>query len=81
MSHWVPTGPLATTVIVEENQNDNIFPTSTFLHHHLSSMANLIIVANHVEELCTIPLELYGKLTVDAILDESSHIIEIQWDI
>ncbi|KXN92638.1 hypothetical protein AN958_01485, partial [Leucoagaricus sp. SymC.cos] len=43
--------------------------------------SNPIIIANHVEELCTIPLELDGKVTVDAILDEGSQIIGIRCDI
>lgn len=56
---------------------DNICP-STFLQHHVPDSR---IVANQVEDLRTIPLELNDRFTVEAILDEGSQIIAIRRDI
>jgi hypothetical protein len=80
-THRIPTGTPATSSLIEESLPDDENPSSSFLHHHLSSQTNPIIVANHTEELRTIPLELDGKVTVDAILDEGSQIIGIRRDI
>jgi hypothetical protein len=80
-THRIPIGAPATSSILEKTPLDDSASPSSFLHYQPSSPLNPIIVANHMEELRTIPLELDGKVSVDAILDEGSQIIGIRRDI
>lgn len=80
-THRVPTGSTTTASSLEEASHDDHSLPSILLHHHQSSPSNPIIVANHIEELRTIPLELDGQFVVNAILDEGSQIIGIRRDI
>jgi hypothetical protein len=81
MTHRILVGAPATSSLLEKTPLDDSASPSSFLHYQLSSPSNPIIIANHMEELCTIPLELDGKVSVDAILDEGSQIIGICRDI
>lgn len=77
----IPMGPTAAVSALEQYPDDgDDTPHSTFTHQTLPPPGPLV-VANQVEELRTIPLELNGKLTVDAILDEGSQITAIRRDI
>src|SRR5262249_718993 len=75
----IPVGQ-ATTVSVEEVPDEGEPAISAFIHqspHHSHS----IIVANQIEDLRTISLELDGKLTTNAILDKGSQITAVRRDI
>ncbi|KAF9439924.1 hypothetical protein P691DRAFT_794940 [Macrolepiota fuliginosa MF-IS2] len=73
-TYWVPLGPIPASISSTETQYSNNMTSATFLHHQLSPPANTVIVANPVEELHTITLELDGKFVVDVILDEGSQL-------
>ncbi|KAF5355070.1 hypothetical protein D9756_005756 [Leucocoprinus leucothites] len=79
-THRVPVGPPAGATLLENAGKDADLAVSSVIQHHLSSPPYSIIVANPVEELRTIPLEIDGKVTVDAILDEGSQVIGIRRD-
>ncbi|KAF7763893.1 hypothetical protein Agabi119p4_8430 [Agaricus bisporus var. burnettii] len=75
----IPVGQTA-TVTVEDVPEENDPAISSFIHQH-SHRLNSIIVANQTEDLRTITLELDGKVSVNAILDEGSQITAIRRDI
>lgn len=54
---------------------------SSLIHSPQTSEPNNLIVANDVEDLRTIELEVEGKIKVDAILDEGSQIISMRRDV
>lgn len=67
---WVPVN---TTAVSAFKVNE---PVEALLNH--STLPTDIIVANPVEDLCTIQLRIEGTVDVNAILDEGSQIIGIQ---
>ncbi|KAJ3555802.1 hypothetical protein NP233_g12120 [Leucocoprinus birnbaumii] len=79
--HRVPnTSPAAISML--ENAVPSDQDTTEVLMNHASSPSSTpLVVANPCEDLRTIPLELDGRLTVDAILDEGSQIIAISRDV
>jgi hypothetical protein len=80
-THRIPAGPTVNASVLEDaNLQAQTMPLST-IYNHPSSPSGQLIVANQIETLRTIPLELDGKFTVDAILDEGSQIIGIRQDI
>lgn len=66
------------TVSVEEVLDDDGPAVSSLVHQYQLSS---IVVANQIEDLRTIILELDNKVSVDAILDEGSQITAIRRDI
>jgi hypothetical protein len=79
-THRVPTGHSVNISGLEEAPSE-LETTSLSLTQQFSQSSNQIIVANQIENLRTIALELDGKFTVEAILDEGSQIIGIRRDI
>lgn len=75
-THRIPSAPTATASTIENGD-----PLVLAHHQHPQSSTNRVVVANNIEELRTIPLELDGRYTVDAILDEGSQIIGIRRDV
>lgn len=78
-THRVPAGAVTINYHTENTTNEDSLPPSNY--HNSTSPANPIIVANHIEELRTISLELDGKFSVNAILDEGSQIIGVRKDV
>jgi hypothetical protein len=71
----IPMGQ-STTISVEDIPEDDDPAISSFVHHR-SHEHDSIVVANQIEDLRMISLELDGKVYVDAILDEGSQITAI----
>ncbi|KAF9440990.1 hypothetical protein P691DRAFT_815582, partial [Macrolepiota fuliginosa MF-IS2] len=75
----IPIGQTAAMSAFEEaTEEDNVF---SFLQQSPTTLPRSLIIANQVKDLWTIPLELGGSVTVEAILDEGSQITAIQRDV
>jgi hypothetical protein len=74
-THCILVGQ-TTTVSVEEVPDEGDPAFSSFIHQHPLQPQSLI-VANQIEDLHTITLELDGKVSVNTILDEQSQITAV----
>lgn len=80
-AHCIPTSSANTFASAEDEHEDNDNYPPTVLNHEQIPSPATHVVANSIEDLRTIPLELDGKMTVNAILDEGSQIITLRQDI
>ncbi|KAJ3571154.1 hypothetical protein NP233_g3931 [Leucocoprinus birnbaumii] len=79
--HRIPNTTSTLVSLQENNPSSDQNISEVLVNHIPHSSSPPLVVANPAESLRTIPLELDGKFTVEAILDEGSQIVALRRDL